>query len=104
MNIPNFASLHQPMRASRCSFVSPGTEETGWFGSAAGGGVGITVGVVALGSEFVALTAGTFVPAVARQVPRRRDARSWRVIMEVNGGWLLSWVKQDVGKKDIFRT
>jgi hypothetical protein len=33
--------------------VSPGTEETGWFGSAAGGGVGITVGIVALGSEFV---------------------------------------------------
>jgi hypothetical protein len=62
------------------------------------------VGVVALGSEFVALTTGTFVPAVARPVPRSRDARSWRVFMEVDGGWLLNWVKQDVGKKDIFRT
>jgi hypothetical protein len=41
------------MRASRWDFVSPGTEETGCSGSAAGAAVGITVGVMALGSAFV---------------------------------------------------
>jgi hypothetical protein len=60
--------------------VSPGTEETGWFGSAAGG-VGITVGAVALGSEFVVVTAGVFVRALARPVQRSRDARRRRVFM-----------------------